>query len=419
MLFNRPRAIDYMRRCDLDVLVATSPVNVTYFSGYFCWLDPLTKSYMMTPGASTDRALQLYAVFPLEGEPALVVMPMFAVNAADLWVKDLYPFGSSGLDDAAAVNSQLGSVKAIHDLLQSRAHNSNPVEALLTVLKSRGLTEGRIGLEMEGLSAAAREAILRALPRAEIRNCSNLIRLVRMVKSREEIERLTRAAEINEIAAMESLNLARSGLPMAELVHHFRMRAAEMDAEFDHFAFGIRGLGIAMEPHYVLSHDEALYVDFGCVFQHYFSDGGTTLALGDLPKELDRRLRILRNCVDAGVGALRPGLRSSVVREEMWKVLGEHGITASFPHGHGLGLEVRDYPILVANNGLQIQDDCVDESSDLLLESNMVINLESALFMPGAGSLHIEKSFVITGDGRRELVPQDRNGPVIPHASCG
>jgi len=274
-------------------------------------------------------------------------------------------------------------------------------------------------LEMEGLGAAAREAILRALPRAEIRNCSNLIRLVRMVKSREEIEQLTRAAEINEIAAMESLSLAQSGRPMSELVHHFRMRVAEMEAEFDHFAFGIRGLGIAMEPHYVLSDDDVLYVDFGCVFQHYFSDGGTTLTLRDLPKELDRRLTVLRDCVDAGVEALRPGVRSSGVRQEMWKVLGEQGITASFPHGHGLGLEVRDYPILVANNGLQIQDDCVDESSDLLLEPDMVINLESAIFMPGAGSLHIEKSFVITGDGSRELVPQDRNGPVMPHASCG
>src|SRR5258705_12810295 len=102
MLLNRPRAADYMRRCGLDVLVATSPVNVTYFSDYYCWLDPLTKNYMMTPGGSTDLALQSYAVLPLEGDPALVITPMFAVNAADLWVTEMHTFGNSGVDDSAS-----------------------------------------------------------------------------------------------------------------------------------------------------------------------------------------------------------------------------------------------------------------------------------------------------------------------------
>ena len=50
MLFNRARAIDYMREYGLDVLVATSPVNITYFTDYFCWIDPLFKEYMMVPG---------------------------------------------------------------------------------------------------------------------------------------------------------------------------------------------------------------------------------------------------------------------------------------------------------------------------------------------------------------------------------
>ncbi len=34
MLFNSNRAIEFMRRCEVDVLVATSPTNVTYFSDY-------------------------------------------------------------------------------------------------------------------------------------------------------------------------------------------------------------------------------------------------------------------------------------------------------------------------------------------------------------------------------------------------
>ena len=67
MLFNRPRALDFMRSSGLDVLIATSPVNVTYFSDYFCWLDPLLKEYMTVPGGGSGPALPSYAVFPVEG----------------------------------------------------------------------------------------------------------------------------------------------------------------------------------------------------------------------------------------------------------------------------------------------------------------------------------------------------------------
>ena len=95
----------------------------------------------------------------------------------------------------------------------------------------------------------------------------------------------------------------------------------------------------------------------------------------------------------------------------MWSALTAQGITASFPHGHGIGLEVRDYPILVADNGLRIRDHCVDEPSDIPLEPGMVINLEAAIFMPGVASLQIEKSFEVTIDGNCPLIPQEREAP--------
>ena len=43
MLFNKLRAIEYMRRFSLDALIATSPTNVTYFSNYHSWGDYLLK----------------------------------------------------------------------------------------------------------------------------------------------------------------------------------------------------------------------------------------------------------------------------------------------------------------------------------------------------------------------------------------
>ena len=92
MFFNQARARTFMRECGLDALIATSHLNITYFTGYFCWLDPTIRGFMLQPGAPASLALPGYAVFPLEGEPALVLNPLFAVNAADLWVRDLHVF---------------------------------------------------------------------------------------------------------------------------------------------------------------------------------------------------------------------------------------------------------------------------------------------------------------------------------------
>ena len=70
---------------------------------------------------------------------------------------------------------------------------------------------------------------------------------------------------------------------------------------------------------------------------------------------------------------------------------------------------MRDYPILVPANGLRLKDDCVDISSDVLIEADMVINLEAGMFLPGVSSLQIEKTFLVTAAGSRELIPQARN----------
>ena len=413
MLLNKQRASEYMQRYELDALIATSPINIRYFTDYHCWLDPIMKEYMMVPGASSNLSQQ-YAVFPSGGEPALVVAPIFAVNATDLWIKDLYTFGDAGLDGSVAPAVSNDTVRRFIGMSHDGYRNASATEALLEVLKDRGLNKARIGLELEGLPEQVEDAIVQSLPRVQIRDCSNLIRLIRMVKSQEEIARLRKAAEIGEIAGMESLNMARAGCPMAELAQHYRARIGEMGADFDHFAFGIQGLGIATEPYYVLSDDDVLYTDYGCIYRGYFSDTGTTLAMHKLPSPLRDRFDALRACMDAGEDAIRPGVEASKVRGAMWRVLNEHDYTACFPHGHGVGLEVRDYPIIVENNGLHIRDDCVDISSDLPLEKDMVINLEAGMFLPGVGSLQIEQTFIVTAAGSRPLVLQHRTQPLYP-----
>ena len=279
MLLNRPRAHQLMRQAGLDALVATSALNVTYFTDYFCWMDAVTSEFMMLPGASSDL-LQSYAILPLDGEPGLIVNPMFIANAADLWVTDLYTFGDHSIDFPTQPPQLRGeSERAAYDLLHESQSSATATDALLTALRHKGLSDAQIGIELDGLPEQTRREIFQSLPHAELKDCSNLLRLLRAVKSRDEIELLRRSAEISEQAAMVALHEAKPGYLMSQVIHRYRTCIAQMDAHFDHFAYSPRGIGIATEPEYVLGTDDVMYVDFGCSFQHVLSDSGTTLAL--------------------------------------------------------------------------------------------------------------------------------------------
>lgn len=419
MLFNLPRAQEFLSRYNVDALIATSPVNITYFTDYFCWLDPLFKQYMMIPGASSDLE-QRFALFPRSGEPTLIISPIMAVNALDLWVKDLRYFGGTGLDFSLLSQAVLETLSLEERTLAEQMRQPSPyktaVDALVSLLKERGLENARIGIELDGLPRSTRISLVEALPQAVFLDASNLIRLIRAVKSPDEIKRLARAAEISEIAGTECLSFAFPGRSISDVIRQYRIRIAEMGAEPDHFAYSINGLGIATEPDYILSEDDILYIDFGCLYQHYFSDTGMTLVMGKLSPVMEQRHAALHDCIDAALEVMSPGVRPSTLQKRMWNTLTQHGITASFPHGHGLGLEIRDYPIIVADNGLRIVDDCISTPSDLLLEENMVLNLEVSIFMPGSGSLHIEKTFVVTQTGNRPLTAQNRAIPFYPGA---
>ena len=416
MLFHQSHTRQWMERHHLDALVVSSPVNIRYMTGYWCWIDPLFKQYMMVPGGSSDL-YPYFAVIHADGRRDLIVNPVFLVNAMDLDDVNILTFGSYGPDDAVVPGPLSESEQRIYNLTHVTDGPASPTEALIHELKADGLERGRIGLEMEGLAPPALNEIRTELSAAAVLDATNLIRLIRMVKTPDEIALLERSAQINEDAAMKAMNGARPGMPIQEVVGHYRCLVAEAGADFDHFAFGVNGQGIATETDYRLQERDVLYVDFGCIYRGYFSDGGTTLALTDPPEELTRRHTAIKDCMNAAEEIMRPGLAASAVRGAMWNVLQDRGLTASFPHGHGVGLEVRDYPIIVDRNNMKIADECVAVGSDLALEENMVVNLESAMFLPGVGSVHRERSLLITDNGCRELIPHDRSKPFIPTGS--
>lgn len=406
------RARRLLDEARLDALVVASPVNVRYLSGVHSWLDPLLKEHMVGVPGSHALAIRAYAVLPREGEPALVLNSGLAVNALASWIEDVRLWGRRQLDVA-----QPERLDPARRALLERVSGARPtaVEALLDVLADRGLSGARLGLELgDPVAAPAFAELAAALPGAWVGDCSALLGVLRMVKTPAELERLRRAAEIGEAAAAGAFATMRPGVSLAQVTESFRGAVTAAGAAFDHFAAGVGGLSLATLSDDRLATGDCLCVDFGCVFDGYFSDSAATIALGDPAPAVGARYDALLAAVEAGIALAAPGVRASEIQARMAEVIAESPVRCDPPTGHGLGLEVRDWPVIVPDRGGRIADDCVDLPADLPLEAGMAINLEISAFMPGTASVEVERTIVVTEDGRRDLVPQPRERMVRP-----
>ena len=362
-LMNRRRLTDAMAQAGLDGLIASSPVNVAYLSGYRCLLEPLFRGYMVTPGAGDGHPLRSFCVVTADGSVALVIdagteAHAVATTAGDLTLYETAADGSGG-----------------------------PVPCIASVLARLGLRGTRVGVEPAGFERRERSSLREAVP-AELLDCTNLLRLVRMVKTEAEIELLARAAAVSEIALEAAVDWMVPERPLRESIDRYREVIGRGGADFEHFAVGRPAGGFAYGPDVLLQQDDVFALDVGCLYDDVYADTGVTVAFAPPSPELARRHEgLYRAVAEIGPAAARPGVRGSEVQRAMQDYLREEGIEGAYPHGHGLGLEAREYPILARPNALRIADDCVDLPSDLELEAGMVINLEACIFVPDAGSV--------------------------------
>lgn len=415
MLLHKTRALDYLQRCDLAAVIATSATHITYLSDYQYWGDAVMRGYMGRPGTSSSLSAENYAILNANGDGGLVVPPLLLPQAEASWVAEVRTYGKPRVDYSLLPAELFDQARNCYNAITT-TEESTPVEALIALLQDWGLRNARIGLELEGVKPAALTALKAALPNVTFLDCSNLLRLIRAVKSPEEIRRISQSTRIAESAALASLNLAAPGKRLPELVADFRARIGSLGADYDHFIIGVYGMGLAESSDYSLQAGDILLVDYGCRFENYVSDSGQTVALGSLSPALVKRYSALYAGLQAGAAELRPGTPASAVRAAMQTRLTEHGITTCFAHGHGFGLDPRDYPIIVEDAGLRLHDDCIDLPADLPLEVDMVINLETPLYLVGAASLHIEQTFLVTPAGGELLVPLERSKPLHPTA---
>jgi Xaa-Pro aminopeptidase len=406
MYLNTERARDLMKEHDIDVLVASTPENVTYIAGTVAWS---LKVYAYS--------VHMFAVFPRdEGTaPALVVpgQEMTYTSMQQSWIKDLYTFGAkSALILPPGSKPETPEEKTYLGMYTKDAHRAkNPGAALGLALKSRGLDKARIALDEERVMPSVRKQIEEALPDATIIDAADLFRLIRVVKTPDELAALKHAAELNEKACIAASKAVAPGMTELEVAAVFASEVGKGLGKWQwfHMCSGRRTIGISPPTNKKLVKGEFWKFDAGLVLDNYQADTGWGGTVGE---PSDEQIKIWDATVagfEAALSEVKAGALPSKIYQALLDGTRSGGLSEHNGNfaGHAIGLEQRELPYILSDPA-PVKSRFLPDTTDTPLEEGTTLCIENPVQIFGVGGTQIERTVRVTRTGYEFLANQER-----------
>ena len=290
--------------------------------------------------------------------------------------------------------------------VENTVHAQDFVKTVRGYLREAKMSRPRVGVVGEySISPQLIGRMRKLLGSSNLSFASNILEEERSIKSEFEIKCIREASRIAKKGFESAAELAKPGLAEHEVISEVeRVCRAEGSEGFPHFTMVSSGKD---EKHLEkwwycgsrrMKRGETMNLDFGCMYNGYCCDIARSYHLGKVPKKLRDFYGVLVEAEIAGQKASKPGVLGSEVNQAVIDVMEEHFEGDFTGIGHGVGLEVHEWPFV----GYQyIKNEPVYE--DRRLEKNMVISLEPQIFDPEVGYVQIEDEFLVTRSGGRML----------------
>lgn len=345
------------------------------------------NALLITPGP-TLRYLTGYDAIPLERLTCLVIP---ATGVFSLIVPNL--------EIAAAKASPVGDLDvAIHGW----GETDDPFAVISSMLPGQGV----VGLD-DQMTAAKVLALRDAMPTVEQVLAGPVLRELRLIKSRDEITALRRAAEAIDRVHGRMGEWLMAGRTEREVGDD--IAEAILDEGHERVDFVIVGSGPnGASPHHEVSdrrieRGDPVVVDIGGTMPSgYCSDSTRTYCIDHAPDDFREYYTVLRRAQQAATDHVRPNVAAQSVDAQARSIIEEAGFGVYFIHrtGHGIGLETHEEPYIVRGN-------------DEPLRPGMVFSVEPGIYLPDRHGARIEDIVVVTEDGVESLNQTPRDLTII------
>ena len=356
--YDKKKASKVLDNHDIDLLIATTPVNVFYTTGI--------PTLHVAPNPILYVLYNQYPNFSLvrrDGEESLLLWMVYASTERFSWVKDV-----EGIMSPKAALKYLGDKINEWDL----AGKTIGLETLMPRYQS--------------------EFLRKTFPNANFVDADRAFLDMRIVKTEEEIKRIKKSTEIAEKAIMNMIDAIKEGITDNELLQIARRSMIDEGAEgWDHLTMNIGpsdpeapGIGIAVKP------GDVIRLDMGAVRE---------ACVGEVPEKaaevMENIIKVQEFCLDH----IKPGGDPKQLYDDamsFFKTYSKRGRANII--GHSIGLEVEEYHVFGPGKPMEFP-----------FEENMVLDIEAWQLVRGQGLVGIEDCYRITSSGCERLSSLDKD----------
>ena len=282
-----------------------------------------------------------------------------------------------------------------------------------------GLGVRSVGFESNAITVAEFEFLRSLAPSLDWKGGSDRVERLRMVKDASELTQIRTAIEVAERAFTVFRALLRpedTEKDLCDALEHYARRAGGSGTAFPPIvAVGERAaLPHAPPTDRTVASGELLLVDWGVSAPLYKSDltrvldtrktANFSTTTSTAAGKLEEVYAVVLRAQEAAFRAVRPGAPARDIDAAARSVIAEAGYGDYFGHGlgHGFGLQIHEAPWVRPN-------------SDMRIETGMVFTLEPGIYLPDWGGVRLEDDVLVTPEGVERLthLPRDLEAMTI------
>src|SRR5690606_7433364 len=273
----------------------------------------------------------------------------------------------------------------------------NPWQLIQRSLAKRNVTVSTLALEKEHLNVERFEQLQRLFPSATFVSAEDKLNTLRMIKDEKEISILQEAAKLADYAVevgVEAIAEGKSELDIIATLEFELKKKGVRQMSFDTMV--LTGLKTAA-PHgkpglETIKKGDFVLFDLGVIVDGYCSDITRAVAFGDISENQRQVYDTVLKAQLASIQACKPGTRVADIDIAARSIISDAGYGEYFTHriGHGLGIDVHEFPSM-------------NETNDMPLQKGMVFTIEPGIYVPEIGGVRIEDDMLITADGAQTL----------------
>lgn len=232
---------------------------------------------------------------------------------------------------------------------------------------------------------------------AEFVNEPNISKELRIIKDKEGVDNLQKAALIADKTYEEILKFIKPGVTEKQISDKLKDLLMSLGGEGLSFEPIVASGPNSSMPHYsgdqrVIEKQDLVILDYGCLYKGYCSDTSRTVFIGEPTEEQRKVYEIVLRANTEAEEAAKEGATAEEIDRVARGVIKDAGYGQYFINrtGHGIGIEVHESPF-------------IKEGNKEVLKTGMAFSIEPGIYIPGKFGMRVEDIVVIAGNEAKVL----------------